>query len=337
VKAAVFHGERDIRIEDVADPCPDEGEVLLRPQYCGICGTDLDAWIHGMYAGGVVLGHEFSAEVVECGPGVQKWQKGDRVVANSIIPCRKCLFCQKGKYSLCDNLKMPGITMNGGLAELTVIPSDFLYAIPESARMRETALTEPLAVVLHGFEQIDFNPGETAFILGAGTIGLFAAQVASLSGAAFVAVSEPNPERRDIALKLGVHHVIDPLQSNVSVEFETMTRGCVADLVIECAGAATAASETFSLAKKGGTVLVLGLSEEPVDADFMTAVLNELTFQFSYCGYSEFPTALTLIANKMIDAERLITAEIRLEDVVEKGFQELVNPDSANVKILVKI
>lgn len=333
MKAAVFYGEKDIRVEDIEEPIPQEGEVLLHPQYCGICGTDLDAWNRGMYAPGVVIGHEFSAEVVDTGPGVTEWSKGDRVVANSIIPCKKCVFCHNGKYSLCDDLLMPGITVNGGLAELVVLPSECLVSIPESVTLQEAALTEPLAVVLHGFSLININPGQTALVLGAGTIGLCAAQVARLSGG-FTAVSEINSFRCQLAEKMGFH-VIDPVRSNVSFAFEEMA-GQSPDLVVECTGAASAASDTFSLVKKGGTVLVLGLSEDPVDADFMTGVLNELTFQFSYCGYAEFPTAVNLVASNAVDVRSLITKEIPLENVVE-GFHELTNPDSRIVKMLVKI
>lgn len=336
MKAAVFYGEKDVRIEELPDPSPGPGEVLLRPKYCGICGSDLDAWNRGMYTEGVVIGHEFSAEVLECGPGVSQWNPGDTVVVNSIIPCKNCQFCSEGEYSLCDNMQMPGISMNGGLAELTVMPSDSLIPIPESVSLKEAALTEPLAVVLHGFRKITVRPGDKVLILGAGTIGLFALQAALLSGASFAAVSEPNSARRTLAGNLGAHHLMNPVKSNVSIEFEEKS-GQAPDLVVECAGSPAAASETFSLARKGGTILVLGISEEPVDADFFTGVLNELTYKFSYCGYTEFPTALELIAKGMVDARRLLSGEIALEEIVEKGFQELANPDSDKVKILVKI
>lgn len=331
MKAAVYYGEKDVRVEDVEDPVPSEGEVLLRPHYCGICGTDLSAWNHGTYGSGVILGHEFSCEVVEeSGP----WNKGDRIVANSIIPCMKCTYCREGKYSLCDNVRMPGITVNGGLAELVVLPQDSLYVIPDSVTMKEAALVEPLSVVLHGFSLIDFKPGKTVLVVGAGTLGLLSLQIAQMSGASFVAVSEPNSSRRKLAEEMGAY-TIDPSGVNVSLEFENAAGG-PADLVIECAGKAPAASETFTLARKGGTVLVLGLSEEPVDADFMTAVLNELKFQFSYCGYSEFPTALRLLEKGMVCVQKIITKEINLRDVVEKGFKELTKPGS-DVKILVKV
>ena len=331
MKAAVFHGEKDIRVEEVKDPQPQPGEVLLRPRYCGICGSDLHAWVHGMYGQNVVIGHEFSAEVIN-GTNTH-WNPGDRVVANSIIPCKTCTYCEEGKYSLCDDMEMPGITVNGGLAELVVLPGDSLVPIPDSVGLKEAALTEPLSVVLHGFNLIDVTPGQTVLVLGAGPIGLLAAQVATLK-ASFVAVSEPNLYRRTIAGKTA--HTIDPDTSIVSLELEKMT-GEPADIVVECTGVASAASETFTLVKKGGCVLVLGLSDEPVEADFMTALLNELTFQFSYCGYEEFFTALPLIETNTIDVSSLISTVISLEDVIEHGFKALMNPQSENVKILVRL
>ncbi|MBU7018238.1 MAG: alcohol dehydrogenase catalytic domain-containing protein [Theionarchaea archaeon] len=335
MKAAVFHGIRDIRIEEVEDPVFKGNEVLLRPHYCGICGSDLDAWNRGMYVEGVVLGHEFSAEVMDTGSEVANWRKGDRVVVNSIVPCRRCLFCQKGRYSLCDDMKMPGISMNGGLAELVVAPEECLIPVPDTVSMKEAALTEPLSVVLHGFNLITFNPGMKVLVIGGGTIGLFALQVAQLIGATFTAVSEVNSFRREVAGKLGADLIVDPSESNISFAFEQKARH-LPDTVIECSGVAAAASETFSLVQKGGTILVLGLSEDIVEADFMTSVLNELQIQFSYCGYSEFPLAVELMAKKMVDLNPLITKEIPLDDT-EKGFQELTNLQTEQIKILVRI
>lgn len=331
MKAAVFYGEKDIRIEKIKDPQPQPGEVLLRPRYCGICGSDLHAWVHGMYGQGVVIGHEFSAEVVD-GTNTH-WSPGDRVVANSVIPCKTCTYCHEGKYSLCDDMDLPGITVNGGLAELVVLPGDSLVPIPDSVGLKEAALTEPVSVVLHGFNFIEVKPGQNVLVLGAGPIGLLAAQIAKLKGA-FVVVSEPNLYRRTLAGKTA--HAIDPTTTIVSLELEKMT-GTPADIVIECTGVASAASETFTLVKKGGTVLVLGLSDEPVDADFMTALLNELTYYFSYCGYAEFSAALQLIENGSVDVSSLISAVIPLEDVIERGVKELMNPGTDNIKILVRL
>ncbi|MGD2247582.1 MAG: alcohol dehydrogenase catalytic domain-containing protein [Candidatus Methanofastidiosia archaeon] len=334
MKAAVYHGANDITIEDVPDPVPGSGEVLLKPVYCGICGTDIDAWKRGMYAPGVVIGHEFSAQVVECGAGVEQVKKGDYVVGKSVIPCHSCEFCKNGRYSLCDTMEMPGITINGGCAEFCVLPADSVVTIPENVSLDEAALTEPVSVVMHGFNKIQYTSKDTV-ILGAGTIGLCALQIA-LQESSLVGVSEPNEIRRDKAHQMGAHTVIDPAESNVSLSFEEVA-GHPPEYVVECSGSSHAASDALSLVRKGGTILYLGISEDLVEADFMTAVLNELTIQFSYCSYSEFSTALSLMAAKKIDVTPIITKKISLENVVEKGFKELTTPDTDHIKILVKL
>jgi (R,R)-butanediol dehydrogenase/meso-butanediol dehydrogenase/diacetyl reductase len=334
VKAAVYHGEYDIKIEDVPDPVPNSEEVLLKPVYCGICGSDIDAWKRGMYAPGVIIGHEFSAQVVECGSGVEKVKKGDYVVGKSVIPCYTCDFCKNERYSLCDTMEMPGITVNGALAEFCVLPADSVVIIPENIALDEAALAEPMSVVLHGFNKIQYTPKDTV-ILGAGTIGLCALQIA-LQESSFVGVSEPNEFRRNKAHQLGAHTIIDPEESNVSLSFEEVA-GHPPEYVIECSGSSIAASDAISIVRKGGTILFLGISEDPVEADFMTAVLNELTMKFSYCSYSEISTALSLMAAKKIDVSPIITKKISLENVVEKGFKELTTPDTDHIKILVKL
>ncbi|MFX0064598.1 MAG: zinc-binding dehydrogenase [Candidatus Hermodarchaeota archaeon] len=333
MKAAMFHGAGDIRIEEVPNPVPGSGEVLIQPRYCGICGTDLSAWKYGLYGSGVIIGHEFSGEIIGLGPDVGSWSIGDRIVANSTIPCKKCTYCLEGKFVLCDtSLEMPGITINGGMAEQVVLPAEALHSLPDNMSWEEGALVEPLAVALHGFNLIDFKVGQSVLILGAGAIGLLAIKIAQIGGATSIAVSEPNNFRRNLVSELGSFKINNPAQTNVSIAFADQF-----DLVIECTGLASVVAETFSLVRKGGTILVLGIPDDPVEADFTTAVLNELTIKFSYCGFSEFPTAIKLISNQIINVKDLITNRIKLEEVVLKGFQELMKPETKNLKILVEI
>ncbi len=337
MKAAVYYGIEDIKIEERDIPELHDNEALLKPHYCGICGSDLSAWKYGTYDSGVIIGHEFSAEVVDVGAKVTKWRKGDRVVVNSVIPCKKCYYCNHGKYSLCDDLLMPGITIDGGCAEFAVMPEDALLTIPSKLSWKAAALVEPLAVVLHGFNMISFKPGMTALVLGAGPIGLLATQVVVASGASQVAVSEPNEYRRELAKKSGASVIIDPLEADVSLTLEKEFGREGADLVIETTGNAEVASESTLLAKKGGTVLVLGIPAEPVEIDFMGAVLNELNLHFSYCGYSEFPEAIKLLTNKIIKADQIITKEIPLEALIDEGFKFLTGSNPSAGKVVVKL
>ncbi len=332
MRAAVFHDVENIQIKEVPDPVPREGEVIVRPKYCGICGTDLGNWKYDYFGSGVVLGHEFAGEIIKLGPGVDTWNVGDRVVPNSLIPCKRCNFCLEGKFTVCEGVEMLGVTINGGMADLVVLPADTLYEIPETMSWQEATLVEPLAIVLHAFNRIDFKVGQSILILGVGTIGLLAVKVAQISGAGSIAISEPNKFRRNLAAKFGPIKINNPHQTPPTHAFEDPF-----DHVIECSGVASVAGEAFSLLKKGGTLLVLGLSADPVEADFFSAVLNEYTIQFSYFGFSEFPAAIKLISNRIIEVNDLITKSIKLEDVVHEGFQELMKSDTDNVKILVEI
>lgn len=332
MRAAVFQSIEDIQIKDVPDPVPKEGEVIIRPKYCGICGTDLSAWKYSTVGSGVILGHEIAGEVIELGPGVESWSIGDRVVPNSLIPCMQCKFCHEGKFSICESVEFLGITINGGMAERVTVPANSLYSIPENMSWQEAALVEPLAIILHGFSKIHLRAWHSILILGAGPIGLLATKIAQISGAASIAISEPNEFRRDLAAKIGQIKINNPKQTPPTFAFENSF-----DIVIESSGVANVATEAFSLLKKGGTLLVLGISADPVEADFMSVVLNEYTIKGSYMGFSEFQASINLISNQIIEVNDLITKCIKLEDVVEEGFQDLMNPDTKNAKILIEI
>ncbi|MFW9966573.1 MAG: zinc-binding dehydrogenase [Candidatus Thorarchaeota archaeon] len=337
MKAAVYEGADDIQVKDVPEPDIGPSDVLVKPKYVGICGTDLSAWEYGMYEGGLIMGHEFTGEVVDVGDEVGRWKKGDRVVPNSLIPCGNCSFCKKNRYSLCEDMQMVGISMNGGLAELVALPNVVLHRLPDSIDFKTGVFTEPLSIVIRGFNRTTFESGNTVLVLGTGPIGLLSLQFARLRRASAIYASELKPARLEMAERSGVLAAINPKKDSVSLRIESFTGGNGVDLVIECTGAPRPTAEAFQLVKRGGTILVLGISEEPVEADFMTGVLNELNVQFSYLGYAEFPQAIDLLESKKIDPTPYITKIVPLEHVVEEGFEALAHPDSDEVKVLVEI
>ena len=337
MKAAVFNGIEDISIENVDEPKPKADEVLLKPAYCGICGSDLSAWKTGTYEPGVIIGHEFSAEVVAVGSKVRSLQQGDWVVSKSVVPCLHCDFCLEGKHTLCDNVKMPGISMNGGCAERVALPEAGLAKLLPGMNPKEAALVEPLAVVLHGFDKVGAFLGKTVLILGGGPIGLLATQVASLLGARHVVLAEPNPYRRAIAHTLGVSHVINPNETDVSRAMERELGNDVADLLVETSGVASVVSEAFSLVKKGGTILSLGIPTDIVESDFMSTVMNELVIKGSYCSFTEYSRAMDLINSGKVIVRDIITDIIPLDRIVEAGFKELLKPETPHAKILVQV
>ncbi|MFX0106691.1 MAG: zinc-binding dehydrogenase [Candidatus Hodarchaeota archaeon] len=337
MKAAVYLGAQDIQIQDIPEPELGPHDVMVRPKYVGICGTDLSAYDYGMYEGGLIMGHEFSGEVVGIGQAVTRWKKGDRVVPNSLLPCGGCSFCSREKYSLCEDMQMIGISMNGGLAELVAIPESMLHRLPESVDFKTGAFVEPLSIAIRGLNMISFEPGSSVLVLGTGPIGILSIQLAKIRGASVVYASEIRTARRNMAKEAGADAVFNPNDESLSLRIEDLTSGQGLDVVIECTGDPGPSSEAFQLVKGGGSILVLGISEEPVEADFMRGVLNELRIQFSYLGYAEFPEAIRLLEEGEIDPRPMVTSIIPLDRIVEDGFEALARPDNPEVKVLVEI
>ncbi len=227
--------------------------------------------------------------------------------------------------------------MDGGLAELVALPEVVLHHLPDSIDYKIGVFVEPLSIAIRGFKRTAYEKGETILVLGTGPIGLLSIQLAQIKGASAIYASEVKKARLEMAKGLGIDAGINAEKESVPLRIESFTDGMGVDLVIECTGDPGPTAEAFQLVKRGGTVLVLGISEEPVEADFMTGVLNELEIQFSYLGYTEFPEAIELLESKKIDPTPFVTKVVPLERVVEEGFEALAHPDSNEVKVLVEI
>jgi len=336
VKAAIFRSIGNVEVAEVPIPEPEPGQVQVRVHYCGICGSDLDAYETGTYEAGLVIGHEFAGEISSLGAGVYGWQVGDRVTVNSIIPCGACAFCHHGQFSLCEDLYMVGVSHDGGCAEYVVVPAEALLRVPDSMSLRHAALTEPLANALRAVRLSRLQVGDTVLVVGAGPIGLCCIAAARLAGARRIFATEISTRRAAVARQLGAAEVLDPLGDNLYTALDRLTGGQGPDVVIIAAGVPAAIEEAFTLVRKGGQIVFIGMCEEPVMADFMTVVINELSVQGSYGGCEEFALAMEILAQGRIDVKPLISHEIALDDIVAKGFKVLLQPGTEAVKILVR-
>lgn len=337
MKAAVFRGLGNIEIADVPMPQPGPGEALVQVHYCGICGSDLEAYQTGMYQSGLVIGHEFAGQIADLGQGVQGWAVGDGVTADNVLPCGRCWFCQRGRASLCQEMLSPGITLDGGMAEFVSLPVELLHRLPEGMTTRQGALVEPLSIALHGVRSSALRVGDRALVVGAGPIGLLTVQCAHLAGARQVMVVEVNPTRAALARELGAAAVLNPQRDNLAVEVSGRTEGLGPDVVFVCTAAPAAYQDALTLVRRGGQVFVLGLSVESVPTDFMTLVLGELDIRGGYLGHGAFPAALDYIAQGRVKVEPLISHEIGLEGLLQSGFHELLKRDTEAVKVLVRM
>lgn len=337
MRAAVFRGTRQIEVVNVPRPELEPDEVLIRVAYCGICGSDLEAYHTGMYEPGLVIGHEFAGTITQVGEQVVEWQVGDRVTVNDAVPCGECAPCREGRLDACESLLMIGLTQDGGLAEYTKITTKGLHRLPDEVSLRQGALVEPLSVALHGIRRSRLRPGDHALVMGAGPIGLLALQCARVAGARTVTVTEIDAGRAALACRLGATAALNPVQENVGLALAARTERRGPDVVYICTGAPGACADAISLVRKGGQIVTLGMCVEPVAADLMTVAMSELSIEGSFAGRAEFPAAIDLIAQRRVDVDALVSHEIDLQDIVTRGFEFLDKPGSGAVKVLVSM
>ncbi len=326
MRAALYYGSGDVRVQNIDVPKIGAGEVLVKVGTALTCGTDFKAYRQGhpVLLGNhypAPFGHELAGTIVDVGTGVTGFQPGMRVVAANSAPCDLCSFCQAGRPNLCDNLRL----LNGAYAEYIRIPAQIvkhnLYEIPEHLTFREAALTEPLACAVHAFHRLPIRAEDTVVILGCGIMGLLFSGVAMRNGVRVIAVGR-NEEKLKHARMLGVKDIIDV--KNVSRPVD-MIRDCTphglgADIVVEAVGRTEAWDQAFRVVRKGGTVcLFAGCakgSTYPVDTHRVHYEEVTVTGVFHHTP-EHFAEALGLIAEKKIDPNIFVTGEVALENIVE--------------------
>ncbi|MNF62151.1 Sorbitol dehydrogenase [compost metagenome] len=347
--AAVWHGRRDIRLEQVALPgTPPPDWVQIKVHWCGICGSDLHEYLAGPVfipmdsphpltglQGQCILGHEFSGEIVALGEGVSDFACGERVAADACQHCGHCLFCRQGQYNLCENLAFTGLMNNGAFAELVNVPANLLYRLPEGFPSEAGALIEPLAVGMHAVKKAGSLLDQTVVVVGAGTIGLCTIMCAKAAGATRIIALEMSAARKAKALEVGASHVIDPSECDAIAAVRELSEGYGAAVSFECIGHKATAKLAIDVIRKAGRCVMVGIFEEPSEFNFFEIVATEKQIIGSLAYAGEFADVIALIANGSIDVTPLITGRIGLQQIIEQGFEELVNNKDHNVKIIV--
>ncbi len=330
MKGLMLKGIKDLELRsDIPDPRPKKNEVLIKIKYCGICGSDLEAYEYGKVLTPLVLGHEFSGEIVEVGNQVEGWEVGDRVTAYPGEFCGKCVFCSKGEENRCNKfLKGLGITIDGALAEYLNWPARLLCKLPERVSFEEGALVEPLSVGYHGVVNSGIQPTDSVIVIGAGTIGLSTIQALKLHQIQTIYVIEPNKYNLDLALEMGAEEISRPSRIN----------NVGPDYIFDCAGFPETYKKDIQIIRYGGTVILLGVHFEAVPIAFLQFIAKEVTMKGSF-GYSfnEFKQVLKNLAEKRIRTDLILSKKIRLESAIEEGFLELLGPKKQAAKILVEI
>lgn len=294
MKAAVVCANEDVKYMDYEEPQVLPGLVKIKVKASGICGSDIPRVLHhGVHFYPIVLGHEFSGDVVEVGEGVTSVKPGDRVSGAPLIPCMKCDDCQNGNFSLCRHYSFIGSRQQGSNAEYVVIPEQNAVAFDKSISYEQGAMFEPSTVALHGLFQNDYKGGEYTAVLGGGTIGMFTMQWAKIFGAKKVVVFDISEERLSLAKRLGADEVINTSLEGYKEKAMELTEGKGFAFVFETAGQVPTMHMAFELASNKANVCFIGTPH--VDLSFTPSMwenMNRKEFKLtgSWMSYSSpFP------------------------------------------------
>ncbi|MCC6494770.1 MAG: galactitol-1-phosphate 5-dehydrogenase, partial [Propionibacteriaceae bacterium] len=344
MKAAVLHGQRDIRVEEIPTPVPGPGEALVRVRLTGVCGSDIPRVLSdGAHFYPLVLGHEIAGEVAAVGEGVDAALVGKRVAVAPLLPCHECEHCRLGHYSQCPNYSFIGSRVNGGLAEFLVAPVLNLTVVADTVPFRDVAFFEPSTVALHGVRHVGFTAGQDVIVLGAGTIGLFTMQWVRILGAARVAVVDVNPARLATAAALGADATFDSTDAGFLAAVRDWQGGTGFGHVFETAGQNATMSLAFQLAAPHAGVCFIGTSHADLRFDHATfELMNRKEFRLtgSWMSYSApFPgPEWSLTAECVADGRLRITDELvhgifPLEEVMT-AFELFEQPGAVTGKLL---
>jgi len=340
VRAAVYYSNSDIRIEERPKPEVGAGEILIRVEASGICGTDCLEW-YRINRVPLILGHEIAGVVVEAGKGVRGVKVGDRVSASHHVPCLECRFCRSGHETVCDTLRKTNFDP-GGFAEFVRVPKINLdklgvYRIPKDVSFEEATFIEPLACVMRGQRLAGVKKGQSVLIIGSGISGLLHIKLARASGAGKIIATDISEARLKAAKKSGADHAISAAEYSPE-KLRELNSGNLADLVVICAGAKQAFEQGIRSVERGGTALVFAAAPKdellpvPINDIFWR---NEVTLLSSYAASpAEHSAALQKIASKKIDVCDMITHRFALADIA-KGFK-LVAEARDSIKVIIE-
>jgi 2-desacetyl-2-hydroxyethyl bacteriochlorophyllide A dehydrogenase len=337
MKGVFFEGKHNLVVkDDLPQPTIQKDEVLIKVQYCGICGSDVESFKTGVLeTPGIVIGHEFSGEIVEMGEEVKGWKRGDKVTANPALPCDQCYWCAHSQENLCRWSSALGTTYNGAMAEFINVKAERLFRLPNSISLEEGALIEPLAVALYAVQDSGFKIGKSCTVIGAGGIGLFVIQVLNAGGASQISVLEPVKSKQELALNFGASNVFPPDKWG---KINRLTENIGPDYIFDCVGIPDTIMNSMKLIKRGGIITLIGLHTEPFEMKgFMSMVLKSVTMKgvFGYIN-DTFSTALNLVKNGHIDLKTMITRIVPLDGTPEL-FEELAEKTHQDIKVLIKI
>ncbi len=338
MQALVFHGTRQVGLEDYPVPTPAADEVLVKVAACGICGSDLHGYLgHSKRRTAhipLIMGHEFTGRVVALGAAVGgDFTVGNRVVIQPQISCSHCRACRAGKTNICPNMSIIGIERHGAFAEYVTVPADRLFRIPDSLDDSIASLTETLAVEVHLFRQYGSLYPRTVAVLGAGAQGLLAIQLARNAGAEQIIASDLFEDRLELAKASGATVTVRADQQNPVEQVLALTEGWGADMVVDAVGMPITRQQGVAMLAPDGTLALVGLGEGETTLNFLPVVNKELHLHGSYC-YSDddFALALELLASGRVKPNGMVR-DVPLSEG-DEYFRRLIDEPAGLSKVV---
>ncbi len=320
MKALLLSKYKHLEFADLPEPKLGPGEVLVRVAACGICGSDVHGYdgSSGRRIPPIVMGHEAAGIVAALGDGVTDFAEGDRVTFDSTVYCGICAPCRRGEINLCDNRQVLGVSCAdyrraGAFAEYVAVPSRIVYRLPDSLSFAEAAMLEAVAVAVHAVSLARISPESTALVVGAGMIGLLAAQALSAAGCTRVFVADIDSSRLKLAQDLGAIAVLSA-ETDVVAQVLQLSAGAGVDVAVEAVGKTETVTAAVECVRKGGTVVLVGNISPEITLPLQKVVTRQIRLQGSCASAGEYPRAMELLETGKIQVRPLITAIAPLAD-----------------------
>jgi L-iditol 2-dehydrogenase len=339
MRVAMWYSNRDVRVEERPIPRIGPGELLVRVEACGICGSDVMEW-YRLDRAPLVLGHEIGGQVVAAGEGVARYKEGDRVTAAHHVPCNTCHYCLSGHHTVCDTLRRTNFDP-GGLAEYVRLPAinvdRGVFLLPDEVSYQEATLVEPLACVVRAQRVAKVQLGQSLLVIGSGIAGLLHIQLARISGVGRIIAIDINDYRLEAARRLGADVALQA-GKDLPDRLRQINQGRLADRVIVCTGAQSALRQALQCVERGGTVLFFAPADAGVTVPLSINELfwrNEITLTTSYAGSpADYAAAVELVRDHRALMREMITHSLRLAET-GLGFQ-LVAEARDSLKVIVE-
>lgn len=349
MRAAVFYGREDIRVEEVPVPSAGPGELLIRVGAVGICGTDAHEFSHGPtmfpihhqhpvsgHEGPMIPGHELAGTVEAFGDGVTEFPIGTVVVSGAGVSCGTCEWCLRNRTNLCAVYSTVGLQRDGALAQFVAVPAATCVDVgPYGLAIDEAALGQPMSIAVHALRRGRPEPGDVIVIIGVGGIGAFLTYAAAELGATVV-VSDLDEERLEIARALGAHHTVSP-RTDAPIAEMLVSAGLTPTVVYEVSGSKAGLAEALAISPRGCRLVLVGLQAHPTDINLRDVSIREIELigTNAHVVGTDLPEALRLLAARKVGWGDIAPTALSLASLVDEGLRPLAEARSTRIKTLI--